>query len=112
MNDNYLLMHKDIQCGVVAIDRISGALSEFSVIDPEHAPFLGNANENNMKTWWKHRAVPGPRTDMAESIRKAGCDSNLDYLAKNLAEYKEGLKQKIVNANKELSEIKYKFKCN
>ena len=85
MNDNYLLMHKDIQCGVVAIDRISGALSEFSVIDPEHAPFLGNANENNMKTWWKHRAVPGSRTDMAEIIRKAGCDSNLDYLAKNLA---------------------------
>ena len=69
MNDNYLLMHKDIQCGVVAIDRISGALSEFSVIDPEHAPFLGNANENNMKTWWKHRAVPGSRTDMAEIIR-------------------------------------------
>ena len=35
-----------------------------------------------------------------------------ENLAKNLAEYKEGLKQKIVNANKELSEIKYKFKCN
>lgn len=85
MNDNYILMHKDIQCGVVAIDRISGALSEFKVIDPEHAPFLGNANENNMKIWWKHRAVPGSRTDMAEIIRKAGCDSNLDYLAKNLA---------------------------
>ena len=28
-----------------------------------------------------------------------------ENLAKNLAEYKEGLKQKIVNANKELSEI-------
>ena len=35
-----------------------------------------------------------------------------ENLAKSLAEYKEGLKQKIVNANKELSEIKYKFKCN
>ena len=35
-----------------------------------------------------------------------------ENLANNLAEYKEGLKQKIVNANKELSEIKYKFKCN
>ncbi len=35
-----------------------------------------------------------------------------ENLAKNLAEYKEGLKLKIVNANKELSEIKYKFKCN
>ena len=35
-----------------------------------------------------------------------------ENLAKNLAEHKEGLKQKIVNANKEWSEIKYKFKCN
>jgi 5-(carboxyamino)imidazole ribonucleotide mutase len=33
-------------------------------------------------------------------------------VAKNLAEYKESLKNKIVEANKELAEIKFKFKTN
>ncbi|MBN1819936.1 MAG: 5-(carboxyamino)imidazole ribonucleotide mutase [Prolixibacteraceae bacterium] len=33
-------------------------------------------------------------------------------LMKKLIQYKEDLKQKIVNANKDLSEIKYKFKTN
>ena len=33
-------------------------------------------------------------------------------LAKKLAEYKEGLKQKIVKANEELKEVSYKFKTN
>lgn len=33
-------------------------------------------------------------------------------LAKKLADYKEGLKQKIVKANAELAGVEYKFKCN
>ena len=33
-------------------------------------------------------------------------------LAKKLAEYKEGLKEKIVKANEELKEVSYKFKTN
>lgn len=33
-------------------------------------------------------------------------------LAKKLADFKEGLKKKIVEANKELKDIKYKFKTN
>ena len=35
-----------------------------------------------------------------------------DVLMQKLLEYKEGLKQKIVKANHELSEVKYKFKTN
>ena len=31
-------------------------------------------------------------------------------LKKKMSEYKEGLKQKIVKANKELAEVKYKYK--
>lgn len=85
MNDNYLLMHKDVNCGIVAIDRYSGALMKYAPIDRAHAPFLGSADERNMKIWWNHRAVPGSRRDMAEVIRRAGCDSNMNYLARNLA---------------------------
>lgn len=33
-------------------------------------------------------------------------------LMQKMVDYKESLKQKIVNANKELSEVKYKFKTN
>ena len=35
-----------------------------------------------------------------------------DQLAERLAHYKEELKQKIVKANKELGEVKYRFKTN
>ena len=35
-----------------------------------------------------------------------------DVLMQKLLDYKEGLKQKIVKANQELSEVKYKFKTN
>ncbi len=35
-----------------------------------------------------------------------------EALAERLRHYKESLKQKIVKANKELSEVKYTFKTN
>lgn len=35
-----------------------------------------------------------------------------EILAQRLAAYKEGLKQKIVKANTDLKEVKYKFKTN
>ena len=85
MTDDYILMHKDVPCGAVVIDRDSGALTRFSVIDNRYTPFLGNADKDNMKVWWNHRAVPGSRRDMEEVVRNAGCETNSAYLAKNLA---------------------------
>ena len=85
MNDNYILMHKNIPCGVLAVDRVSGSLTEFTATAPEYTPFLGNADDRLMKIWWSHRAVPGSRKDMEEAIRRAGCENNLGYLARNLA---------------------------
>ena len=35
-----------------------------------------------------------------------------EVLAEKMAQYKESLKQKIVKANLDLAEVKYKFKCN
>lgn len=85
MTDEYILMHKDVPCGLVAIDREIGTLVKFRPIDPAYAPFLGNADLKYMKIWWKHRAVPGARKDMEMVIRQAGCASSEGYLAKNLA---------------------------
>ena len=85
MNDNFILMHKTAPCGVLAVDRASGALTEFTLIDKQYAPFLGNANDELMKIWWNHRAVPESRKDMEVVVRLAGCDNNSGYLAKNLA---------------------------
>lgn len=85
MNDNYILMHKHDPCGVVAIDRDSGALTDFAATYKKHLPFLGNADLSLMKIWWNHRAVPGTRRDIADIMRMAGCSSNMQYLAKNLA---------------------------
>jgi len=35
-----------------------------------------------------------------------------ENMAKKITDYKESLKQKIVKANEELSQVKYKFKTN
>lgn len=85
MNDSYILMHGDVPCAVIAIDRDSGTLAETEFIRREYAPFLGNADLRLMKIWWEHRAVPGSRKEMEEIIRKAGCENSREYLAKNLA---------------------------
>ena len=85
MDHDYLLMHKNSVCGILKIDADNGAVIEYKPEDKNYSPFLGNADLRLMKIWWKHRAVPGSRSDMAAAIRRAGCDSNALYLAKNLA---------------------------
>ena len=85
MKDNYLLMHKDVPCGLIAIDRDNGALTDARIYEPEYAPFMGSADLRRLKIWWDHRAVPGSRKDMQQIIRNAGCSNSREYLAKNLA---------------------------
>ena len=85
MIDEYLLMHKNVQCGLIAINRDDGTIAEFSPENKKYIPFLGNSDRKNINTWWKYRAVPGSRRDMQEVIRRAGCETNYEYLAKNLA---------------------------
>ena len=85
MNDEYILMHKNTQCGLISIDRVTGDLMRFSPEDTKYTPFLGNPDIRYIKIWWKYRAVPGSRRDMKEVIRRAGCETNHEYLAKNLA---------------------------
>ena len=85
MNDEYILMHKNTQCGLISIDRVTGDLIRFFPKDTKYTPFLGNPDSKYIKIWWKYRAVPGSRREMKEIIRRAGCETNHEYLAKNLA---------------------------
>lgn len=85
MEDKYYLMHKNTICGAATVEREYGTLIKFQPIDSRYTPFLGNADIRLMKIWWKYRAVPGSRKEMEEVIRRSGCDSNMEYLAKNLA---------------------------
>ena len=85
MFDYYLLKHRDVTFGLVAIDSDDGSLAEVKIYDRQYAPFLGNADLQKMKKWWDMRAVPGARKDMDHMIRQAGCQNSRAYLAKNLA---------------------------
>ena len=84
MDNLYYLMHKDDKVGVVTIDDTDGTITSFTPLNPELSPYLGKADLKKIKIWWTNRAVPGSRKMMESIIREAGCNSNYEYLAKNL----------------------------
>ncbi len=81
----YYFKHKDDTCGIIAIDENSGDFRNIKIQEPELMPFLGQANEERMRIWWKTRAVPSSRKTTMEIIRRSGCKTSEEYLAKNLA---------------------------
>lgn len=85
MDEIYELMHKDNVCGVIAIDADDGKVANYKSLSTGEAPFLGNDQASLIKKWWVTRCVPATRKAMQEVIRRAGCETNEEYLAKNLA---------------------------
>ena len=81
----YKLMHKDDTCGILSLAGQAGDYESLKTINPELMPYLGHADDAKMRTWWKTRAVPSSRKAMMEVIRRAGCVTSEEYLAKNLA---------------------------
>lgn len=82
---HYDLYHLNTRCAVLSIDDDDCSLNQVVITDKEYAPFLGKADEKMMKKWWTMRAIPASRKAMQDVIRKAGCETNIEYLAKNLA---------------------------
>ncbi len=82
--ERYLLKHKNDICGIISLDESTGQLQAFELINPKKAPFLGNANSENMRKWWAIRAVPGTRSTFKQVLRDNNCISGEAYLAKNL----------------------------
>lgn len=85
MNEIYELMHKDNVCGVIVIDADDGKVANYKSLSKREGPFLGNDKVPLIKKWWATRCVPGTRKAMQEAVRNAGCETNGQYLAKNLA---------------------------
>ncbi len=80
----YLLMHKNKQCGMLDIDE-NGHLLRHKITDPYYAPYMGHSSAKLMNIWWTNRAIPASRTMMYDIIKKAGCNTSEEYLVKNLA---------------------------
>ena len=58
----YRLMHRDVVCGNIIFDEENGNILSYRDFATGHSPFLGNADEKRIKTWWKARAVPASRS--------------------------------------------------
>ncbi len=81
----YYLKHKDDICAILEIENETWHVDNAKVINREIAPFIGYATDVSIRQWWSMRAVPSTIKTMQEVIRKAGCSTNEEYLAKNLA---------------------------
>lgn len=80
----FVLMHKDVECGVLIIDETTGKVSGYKDLDKAYTPFLGNSTIENIKTWWEMRAIPANRETIKELIHSLTVISPEQYLAKNL----------------------------
>lgn len=81
----YILMHKDDNCGILAIDEETGRFINYKDLNNGTSPYFGNANVKNMKRWWEMRAIPANRDTIRALINSLDVVTNEDYLAKNLA---------------------------
>ena len=82
---NYRLMHRDVVCGNLIFDEQSGNIESYRDMGSGHSPFLGNADQNNIKLWWKTRAVPASRSIIQNLLKQPGNLTAEQYLEKNLA---------------------------
>ncbi|SFT62742.1 hypothetical protein SAMN02910301_2223 [Lachnospiraceae bacterium XBD2001] len=82
---NYILMHKNNECGIISIDEEIGKLSKYVPIDEKYAPFLGNTTNENMRRWWEMRSIPASRETIKTLIHSLEVVNAEEYLAKNLA---------------------------
>ncbi len=81
---DYILKHKDIDCGYMSIDEVTGEVSSFALIDENAAPFLGKCNMSNINKWWDMRSISGDREDLEVLLKNKGCATRQAYLLKNL----------------------------
>ncbi len=84
MSNQYYLMHKNIRCGMAELDNISGGILNYEDYATGASPYMGTADLNKIKKWWKMRAVPDHRNMMHEILKRNELFSPEAYLTKNL----------------------------
>ena len=85
MNDFiYILKHKDRDVAVLKLN-INGDIIGYEAIDLSLTPYLGTADANKIRTWWKTRGIPLTRNRINDLLSIHGISSSEEYLMKNLA---------------------------
>ena len=66
------------------LDNISGGILNYEDYSTGASPYMGTADLNKIKKWWKMRAVPANRNMMHEILKRNELFSPEAYLTKNL----------------------------
>ena len=82
---SYYLMHKDLICGTMVVADDDASLMGYHDAGNGASPYLGMATLENMKVWWKNRAIPSGRDHIKALVHQLSVTGSEDYLAKNLA---------------------------
>ena len=82
---SYYLMHKDLICGTMLVADDDASLMGYHDAGNGASPYLGMATLENMKVWWKNRAIPSGREHIKALVHQLSVTGSEDYLAKNLA---------------------------
>lgn len=82
----YLLKHKNNIGAEVTFDEKKGSLMEvLSIIDESFIPLSAqNGHPDNLRLWWRSRAVPSSRSDIKELLDKENIQTTQSLLLNNL----------------------------
>ena len=82
----YLLKHKNNIGAEVTFDEKKGSLMEvLSIIDESFIPLSAqNDHPDNLRLWWRSRAVPSSRSDIKELLDKEKIQTTQSLLLNNL----------------------------
>lgn len=80
----YFLMHGNDVVTTLEMERVSGSIIKVaSKIQKDLLPLGGNLSSDDLKSWWKRRAVPINQGNMKKNLNAQGIVSPQAYLLKN-----------------------------
>lgn len=80
----YFLMHGNDVVTTLEMERVSGSIIKVaSKIQKDLLPLGGNLSSDDLKSWWKRRAVPINQGNMKKILNAQGIVSPQAYLLKN-----------------------------
>lgn len=86
MENNYFLMHKNIQVALLSIDDQGYAkLVEKISGNEKHFPVGGQLNSIRFSDWWKNRSIPDNRDGLKRTLEKMNYQTTGQALIDNLA---------------------------
>ena len=82
--DLYYLMHKDDIVTIVEIDQISGSITKVaSKVKKELLPLGANLSQDDLRSWWKRRAVPIQQGTIEMILKNQGISNAQSFLTRS-----------------------------